>query len=129
MWLIGSRARPVAGLALLLVAGAVGCNRGSLPEQSSPERARAALEQALEAWKKGESLDDLAAGEPKVYFNDTKAAVLQLVEYRIEDDQRFHGQSVRLGAVLTLKEKEGGIKQRKTGYLIDTGRDIVIVPE
>lgn len=123
---MASRARLAGGLALLLAAG---CGN-SLPPQADPDQARAALRAALDAWQKGESAESLARGVPPVYFNDPKCgAGVQLLGYKLDDGHGFHGQSVRLPVVLSLKQKDGTTKDRKTAYLVDTSPAVVIVPD
>jgi hypothetical protein len=119
-----------AGAALLLGALALGCG-GSLPERASPEKARQALETALDAWKKGTSFETLAKGTPPIYFNDPKYKDGRpLSDYAVQDGHEFHGQSVRLSAKLTLAGKDGGAtKERAVAYLVDTSPVVVIVPD
>jgi hypothetical protein len=125
----GSRFRFAAGCGLLLAVVA-GCDRGSLPPQANPDEAREALRSALETWQKRESIDDLTRRTPRVYFNDPKCrSDVQLLDFKLDDGHTFHGQSVRVGAVLSLKFPDGTTKERKTAYLVDTTPAVVIVPE
>src|SRR5687768_7004218 len=104
-----------AGACGLLLAVLAGCGGGSVPEQASPDAARTALQTALDAWQKGESIDALAERTPRVYFNDPKCrAGAQLLGYKLEDGHAFHGQSVRLEVTLTLKLPDGTTKERKS---------------
>src|SRR5262245_24892757 len=68
-----SRAGVARVLLLLLGVSPLGCVGGKLPERSNPERAEQALRTALDAWRKDEPLDALAARAPAIYFNDPKA--------------------------------------------------------
>jgi hypothetical protein len=121
--------RPAWGMALLMAA-TLGCAGNPLPPQASPDQAREALRTALDAWQKGESIEALAQREPPVYFNDPKCrSSLRLQGYKLVDGHNFHGQSVRLAAVLSLKQEDGQTQDREVGYLVDTSPAIVIVPE
>ena len=114
---------------LLLAAGAAGCEGGSVPPQANPDKARAALARALDAWKNGEPIDALARGAEPIYFNDPKCrSDARLVGYEMADAHEFHGQSVRIPVVLSVKFPDGTTKEHPTSYLIDTSPAIVIVP-
>lgn len=85
---------------------------------------------ALNAWRKGESIEALAKGSPVIYFNDPKVQKgLQLSDYTVDEGHEFFGQSVRLSAILSFVGKEGGTKERTVAYLVDTSPVIVIVPD
>lgn len=106
-----------------------GCNRTRLPPAADPEQARAALQEALAAWQRGESSESLAARRPPLYFNDPKCDTARLLGFTLEDGHTTHGQSVRLSAVLSLQLKDGARKEKKVAYLIDTSPATVIVPD
>ena len=116
------------GLGLVLAALA-GCDRGTMPPQANADQARAALTRALDAWQKGESIEDLARGDPAVYFNDPRCkSDVKLLAYKVDDGHEFYGQTARIAVVLTFKFPDGATKERKASYLIDTSPAVVIVP-
>src|SRR5262245_62107935 len=99
--------RPLGRFSLLLCAGLLGCGGGSLPEQASPERAKQALRNALDAWQKDEPLEALAERTPAIYFNDHRARDgMRLLSYELEDGHEFFGQSVRVRAKALVRQKD-----------------------
>ena len=62
------RANTAAGLAAIAIAvGLVGCG-GQTP--ADPNEARAALAQALDAWRDGRTIEDVNKGSPAIVVND-----------------------------------------------------------
>lgn len=116
-------------LGLALAALLAGCSR-SLPEKADPDKARAWLQTALDAWKNGDPPENLAKGSPAIFFNDPRyKAGQKLTAYQLEEAHDFHGQSARINATLTLQAKDGAATEKKTAYLIDIGNGVVIVPD
>ena len=115
-------------LLLLFPFAAIGCGN-DLPPQASPDQARAALVAALDAWKDGKPVESLAAHDTPIYFNDSKwTPEARLLSYSISEGHEMYGQTVRLAGTLSIKQPDGGTKERKFNYLIDTSPAIVIVP-
>jgi hypothetical protein len=113
----------------LVLAALAGCDRGTMPPQANADQARAALTRALDAWQKGESIEDLARGDPAVYFNDPRCkSDVKLLAYKVDDGHEFYGQTARIAVMLTFKFPDGATKERKASYLIDTSPTVVIVP-
>lgn len=114
---------------LILLLLVVGCSR-PLPPMADAEQARTALTQALDAWKQGQTIEELAARTPPLYFNDPKCTPeTKLISYELAEGHTVHGQSVRLAAKLNLKLKDGSAREMKARYLVDTSPAIVIVPD
>jgi hypothetical protein len=114
---------------VLLPAVAAGCGGPALPPPASPDRARAALTAALDAWQNGETVESLAGRDPPLYFNEPKCRPESpLAGYTLSDGHEVYGQSVRIAVVLTLKLPDGTTRERNVTYLIDTSPAIVIVP-
>ena len=115
-------------LVIVLVASG-GCG-GKLPPQGDPEMARAALREALDAWQAEQPADSLLRRQPPIYFNDPmRRTSVQLLGYQLAEQYEFHGQSVRLTAVLSLKLEDGTTREKKAAYVIDTSPATVIVPD
>jgi hypothetical protein len=117
----------VLGLLALLLALPAGCGQRPPPE-ADPDKAREALNTALDAWKKGEKPEALQGRSPAIYFNEPQwYEGRKLLDYKVEDGPgQTKGRSIRYSVVLSL---EGGTKaQRKVVYQIDTSPRIVIVP-
>ena len=120
--------RALIALGLLALAG--GCHRSSLPPQANADEARVALNSALEAWQRGETWEAMAARTPPLYFNDPKCLPeVKLLNYKIEEGHEYHGLTVRLRTVLTLRVNGEEMKDKKYRYLIDTSPNMVIVSE
>jgi hypothetical protein len=124
LWIVGIGL--AIGMTIFLLPG---CGN-SLPPQADANQARVVLQEALESWQKGETIDSLAQRTPPIYFNDPKCIPgIKLVSFQIEDGHENHGQSVRISASLSLTLKDGTKKEKKYRYLIDTSPTVVIVPD
>src|SRR6266545_5438008 len=103
----------------LILLAAAGCG-SSLPPKADPEQARSALQTALNSWQKGEARETLTSLAPPIHFTDLdQRAGKRLTAFKLEGQPEFHGQSARLAAVLSLKDRDGSTREKKTAYLID----------
>lgn len=101
-----------------------------MPPAADPEVARGALKEALTLWKKDEDPKILQNQNPPVFFNDPKLAPgIKLVDFEVEEGFETFGQSVRMAARLSLKNKDGSTREKKFRYLVDTGKATVIVAD
>jgi hypothetical protein len=111
------------------VLAATGCSGRKLPPAADPGRAKEALHEALEAWKKGASRDDLKSRTPPIYFNEPQwKQGTRLLKFEVEaGSEKPHGQALRYTVVLSLHT---GSKEttRKVVYQINTDPQVVIVP-
>lgn len=127
----GENRRPLrtcTGLALLVLMAIAGCGR-SLPPQTDSNRAHEALVKALETWRNGGTVESLRAASPAIYFNEPRCkGAARLIEYRIESEWA-NGLSWFCEVALTVETAGGQTVQGQTGYCIDTGAAIVIVPQ
>jgi hypothetical protein len=115
-----------AGAAILATAAIVGCG-GAEPTVADPQRAKAALQTALDAWRQGETESSLQQASPAIHVNDPEwRAGKQLVEYRIEAEQPM-GYSYRYDVVLTVKASQAQPKQQQVSYTVDTDPALVVV--
>jgi hypothetical protein len=113
--------------ALLLVSG---CHEGTgLPPAADPEKARASLRTALDAWQQGEQPDSLKNRTPAIYFTDFAwQGGQRLLKYELGEQTKGVGQQVVCSAVLSLAKGNDKPYEKKARYLIDTDPAIVIVP-
>ncbi len=114
----------VAGLVL-----GTGCGASSAPNKADPDQARAVLRDALEAWKKGETSDDLLARTPSVRVLDPdwqKGA--KLISFEIGADAPFAAEQ-RVSVVLKLQHAGRPSTNKKVMYAIGTSPSITIVRE
>jgi hypothetical protein len=111
--------------ALLLAAG---CGK-PLPPAADAQRARAALETALQAWQKGEPPEALQRADPAIHVNDPAwRSGQRLVKYQIESEQA-NGLSWRCEVLLTLRKGNGAAREQRALYCIDTDPALVVVSE
>ncbi len=116
------------GLAAFLLVGGPGCNARA--RQADADRARAALRTALDAWKRGDNLDALQQLDPPIYFNDHDVrAGSRLLDFKINSEDDYFGNSLRCAVELSLKDAAGKTRQKTIKYLIDTGKATVIARE
>lgn len=107
---------------------ATGCGK-SLPPQTDPDVARAALTAALDTWKGGEAPDTLRTRTPPVDFRDTSwDNGSRLDTYLVKSEERS-GMSVRFTVELMLKQKDGVSSQRVVVFNVDGGKTFVIRPD
>ena len=103
-----------------------GCGRGLDPDADAAEAAKA-LQAALEAWKKGQSPDELEKGKPSILMNeDNWRAGKRLVDFKVEESS-LSGRQIRAQVRIKLKDKDGEMREQKAVYIIDTTPRIVIV--
>jgi hypothetical protein len=122
------RLSPAAALAVALAAGCSGT--APLPMATSPEKARPAIEAALDAWKAGTTADALRARSPAVHLlDDDFARGRKLVGYKIEGDGKPMGTGLRYDVTLTLQDGAKPPATRKVAYRVVTDPNISISRE
>ena len=111
----------------LLILGA-GCGK-SLHDPVEPDKASAALQTALDAWKQGEAFGDLQKRNPPIYFNEPEwKAGKQLVSFTLGKPELM-GRQARCSVKLSLRDKGGKTTERQISYQIDTTPQVVIARE
>jgi len=106
-----------------LVFGLVGCGgQSTLDLATTPADAKAAITEALDAWKKGITQKALAEGKPPLYLQDNSFAKgTQLVDYTFENDGKVVGTGISFIVNLKLKGDGGGEgKARRVAYRVVT---------
>ena len=119
-------------LFLPLVLALAGCRGESPPLDmaTTPEKSRAALTAAFDAWKAGGTVQTLAAKSPPVYLVDdsfTKGS--KLVEYRFEGEPKIVGTGMTYIVTLTLQDGAKPAGTRKLAYRVVTDPNIAIFRE
>ncbi len=105
-----------------------GCSDAK-PVVANPDRARVALETALEAWKKGAPHESLKAANPPIHVSDSEwHDGNKLVEYELRAE-RSAGFGWRCEVQLTVEAKDGGTRKHLAMYRVDTEPAIVVVHE
>jgi hypothetical protein len=105
-----------------------GCGK-ALDDPVKPDQARAALQNALEAWQQGEPYGALPERKPPVHFNEPEwRAGKKLVSFDIGKVELL-GRQGRGSVKLVLRDAAGKDNERTISYLIDTTPQVVITRE
>jgi hypothetical protein len=112
--------------AVLLLAG---CGSDQpLPMATTAEKARPAIEAALNAWKDGKTPDDLQKQSPAVYLLDADfKRGAKLANFTIDGDGRPYGTGYRFDVTLQLDGGKAGGK--KLAYRVVTDPTVSISRE
>jgi hypothetical protein len=114
-------------LLFVFILAVPGCSRG-VSEPSNIDQAGPALRTALETWKGGSAVEDLAQATPSIIMNETEwASGKRLADFKMEEKGSMLGRQVRWQVQLKLKDKDGRTVDRRATYIIDTTPRIVIV--
>jgi hypothetical protein len=112
---------------LFLLAPLTGCGGGP-PAPADPERARTALTETLDAWKGGQSIEDLKNRRPAIHVSDVQwRNALRLVAYRILDDGNAQGANLSCQVELSLQDAAGQTFQETAIYNVGTDPALVVV--
>ena len=107
------------------LAALAGC--GPTAKQADPDAARAALRQALDAWKKGDAPESLKSVSPPVTVSDRQwQQGAKLLDYEVSDKTEANGFDQRFTAKLTLDDPAGK-KTQKAAYDVSTHPKLVVV--
>jgi hypothetical protein len=110
-----------------LLAGAVpglllfaGC--GSSPTKpADPNAARAALQAALDAWKRGDAPDALGKAQPPIHVADWRwRSGAKLVRYELAKGDRSLGAELRCPVELWIDSGQGKTTRERTEYNVST---------
>jgi hypothetical protein len=102
------------------------CSRRLDPPADAAE-ADKALRTALEAWKNGQSQEELEKGRPSILMNeDDWRAGKRLIDFRMGEGT-LSGRQVRCRVRIKLQETNGKAVERQATYVIDTTPRVVIV--
>ncbi len=111
--------RLLAAAALL---AAIGCGRG--PGRAAPvepEKARAALAAALDAWKAGRPIDSLRQESPPIVAQDFDwMAGAKLVSYELVGDGKPEDANLRIQVRLTVQGAQGKAAPKTVTYVVGT---------
>jgi hypothetical protein len=106
----------LAALVLLVVAG---CGRGNVepPGASDPAKAKAALTQALDAWRSGAKPDSVSG---VIVSDEEWAGGAQLMSYELQGEGKTHGNSIRQRATLEVRGADGKALRKTALYQVAT---------
>jgi hypothetical protein len=112
----------------LLVLGVIvqpGCRPSA--QQSDPDRARATLRQALDAWQKGETPDAFRERTSVTAVEPKWQAGVRLVGHEMLGEGEMSGFDWQCKVRLSLENAGGKKSQEKATYSISTSPTLVIV--
>ena len=91
-----------------------------------PEKARAALRTALDAWKAGRPIESLAGESPPIVAQDFDwMAGGRLVEYQVLGDGTAEDANLRVRVELTVRNPHGRTSTKTVAYIVGTDRDVI----
>jgi|GEM_PF-2471781 len=115
----------LAALAAILAVALPGCSSSSA-HSVQPDRARVALETALDAWKQGQSLEAFERSGSSMVVQDLDwSAGAKLVGHQLLDDGQPADANLRVNVRLTL-EKKGKPVEKTVRYLVTTSPSVTI---
>ena len=102
--------------ALLLATLPLGCG-GQTP--ADPDRARATLTLALDAWRDGRTIDDVTTGSPPIIVADPEwRAGFKLSRYQVAETTRPAGFDLQMPVQLWLEDPKGKAVEHKVKYTV-----------
>lgn len=116
--------RRLAALAVVLLAG---CSVGpKLAAPVEPDKARAALRTALDAWKAGKPIDSLAEANPPIVAQDVDwLAGAKLEDYAVLDDKEADA-NLRVRVQLTVRPAQGAPAKKTVTYVVGTDPKLTV---
>lgn len=112
-------------LMVLMIFASGGCQRETIAETTDPLAAREALSTVLERWRAG---DPPGPGDAEARFADEDCfAGYQLTSFKISEDHKMHGVSVRYAAILSLRDKQDRPITKRVQYIVSTKPTISVV--
>lgn len=121
----GSFGVVLAALAAVLAMALPGCS-SSAAHSVEPDRARAAMSAALDAWKGGQTPQSFEeSGAAKVVQDLDWLSGARLVDYRLLDDGVSADANLKISARLTLSNK-GKQVEKEVRYLVTTSPSVTI---
>jgi hypothetical protein len=97
-----------------------GCGSGATPP-ADPDAARAALQSALDAWKRGDPPESLGNAQPPIQVSDWRwRSGAKLVRYEIEQRDRPVGADLRCPVQLWIENSRGKPAREVAEYNVST---------
>ena len=89
------------------------------PVAADPDRARATLTFALDAWRDGRTIDEMTSGSPPIVVADPAwKAGFKLSRYQVADTTRVAGFDLKIPVELWLQDPKGKAVQEKVKYTV-----------
>ncbi|HYH67852.1 MAG TPA: hypothetical protein VD866_24355 [Urbifossiella sp.] len=117
-----SRAAALAAVILL-----AGCSVGpKLAAPVEPDKARAALRTALDAWKAGKPIGSLTEASPPIVAQDFDwLAGAKLDDYAVLDDKESDA-NLRVRVQLTVRPAQGAVAKKTVTYVVGTDPSLTV---
>jgi hypothetical protein len=105
---------------MLALVALAGCGSGA-PQPAQPDAARAALQSALEAWKRGDPPEALGKAEPPIQVSDWRwRSGAKLVRFEIAERDRAIGADLRCPVQLWIDLGRGKTTREMAEYNVGT---------
>lgn len=115
------RARAIAASLTLVVAGFLGCGGGSPPVPAAEDRAREVLSEALSAWQRGDSIEDLKQAFPSIVAADPKwSEGAKLSKFEVQGEGKPAGAERVFAVTLWLAKDQGEAVPEAVEYKVGT---------
>jgi hypothetical protein len=111
--------------AVLGLIGIGGC--GSNPPPPDADAAHAALRTVLDAWKHGDTPDDLGQAQPPIHVSDWRwRSGVKLARYEIDEHDRLLGPTLRCSVRLWIDAGKGKTIPEKVEYNVGTNPALTV---
>ncbi len=120
--------RTAVPAAAVLAAALAGCSVGpKVAAPVEPDRARAALRTALDAWKAGKPIESLAQADPPIVAQDFDwMAGAKLEGYTLLDDGRAEDANLRVRVQLAVRPAQGVAAKKTVSYVVGTDPKLTV---
>ena len=105
-----------------------GCSVGpKLAAPVEPDKARAALRTALDAWKAGKPIGSLAEASPPIVAQDFDwLAGAKLDDYAVLDEGKAEDANLRVRVQLTVRPAQGAPAKKTVSYVVGTDPKLTV---
>lgn len=99
---------------------ALGCNGPSPPDPSDAEVGRGLLQNALDGWKRGDTMDAYQSSSSVVVVDPAWKKGGKLKDFEIQSDTTHSGLDVQFKVKLNVQDNGGAAKTQKVMFLVCT---------
>jgi len=114
-------------LLILTLPVLAGCRGKTGAVDASPEKAREALRQGLDAWKSGKAAESIKASDSIVFSDSDLDNGAKLLNYEVQGDGASDGFDWQMRVKLTLQDATGNKSEKRAVYNVNTSPKLVIV--
>lgn len=107
-----------------------GCSGQRRAAPVDPDRARETLRIALDAWKRGDTLEAVKSGSPSIVAQDFDwMNGSRLVAYEVTGDGKNDDANLRIPVRLTLRTAQGREIKKSVSYVVGTSPALTVFRE